>query len=94
MAESATVHIVRKLPIEVQAVSIANPGQLETIADWCGGQVVYRGEGDHCQPAEITISTTEGPMTVGPGWWIIKGVENEFYPCKASVFDKTYEVLS
>lgn len=25
--------------------------------------------------------------------WIIKGVEGEFYPCKPSIFDKTYEPL-
>ena len=26
-----------------------------------------------------------------PGWWFIRGVEGEFYPCKPSVFAATYE---
>lgn len=26
-----------------------------------------------------------------PGDWIIKGIKGEFYPCKADVFEATYE---
>ena len=29
----------------------------------------------------------QGPV----GWWIIKGVENEFYACEPAIFEKTYE---
>lgn len=37
------------------------------------------------------IDTLEGPHVVIPGDWIIKGVAGEFYPCKAEIFEKTYE---
>ena len=37
------------------------------------------------------IDTLEGGHTVCPGDWIITGVEGEQYPCKNSVFVKTYE---
>ncbi len=37
------------------------------------------------------ISTLEGLMAVRPGDWIITGVEGEHYPCKDSIFRKTYE---
>jgi hypothetical protein len=37
------------------------------------------------------IETLEGDMTASPGWWIIKGVHGEFYPCKSAVFEATYE---
>jgi len=30
-------------------------------------------------------------MIANVGDWIIKGVEGEFYPCKPSIFEKTYE---
>lgn len=30
-------------------------------------------------------------VVAAPGWWIIKGVKNEIYPCEPSVFDATYE---
>ena len=37
------------------------------------------------------LKTLEGWHIVCPGDYIIKGVEGEFYPCKPSIFDKTYE---
>ena len=40
------------------------------------------------------IRTLEGDMRVLPGDWIIKGIEGEFYPCKSSIFEMTYEELS
>ena len=27
-----------------------------------------------------------------PGDWMIQGVEGELYPCKPSIFEKTYEL--
>lgn len=36
------------------------------------------------------INTLEGTMEVAVGDWIIKGIEGEFYPCKPSIFAKTY----
>lgn len=39
----------------------------------------------------FSIPTLEGDMHVGPGDYIIKGVADEFYPCKADIFRKTYE---
>lgn len=41
----------------------------------------------------LVIMTLEGPMTVKPGWWVIKGVAGEFYPCDPDIFDKTYEFI-
>ena len=42
---------------------------------------------------EQGITTLEGFMMVSPGDWIITGVEGELYPCKPSIFEKTYEQL-
>jgi hypothetical protein len=39
------------------------------------------------------IDTLEGGHIVCPGDWIITGVKNEFYPCKADVFMQTYEAV-
>lgn len=39
----------------------------------------------------IIISTLEGDMRCDIGDWIIKGINNEFYPCKNDIFEKTYE---
>lgn len=37
------------------------------------------------------IDTLEGGHIVCPCDWIITGIEGEYYPCKPSVFEKTYE---
>jgi hypothetical protein len=41
----------------------------------------------------LTIKTLEGNMTANIGDWIIKGVNGEYYPCKPSVFEQTYELI-
>ena len=39
----------------------------------------------------LVISTLEGDMTASPDDWIIKGVKDEFYPCKPDIFAATYD---
>lgn len=41
--------------------------------------------------ASESVKTLEGTMTCGVGDWMITGVEGEQYPCKDSIFRKTYE---
>ena len=38
----------------------------------------------------LVIDTLEGKMIASVGDFVIKGVEGEFYPCKPSIFHKTY----
>ncbi len=40
----------------------------------------------------LIISTYEGDMKAMPGDWVLRGVEGEFYPCKQSVIDKSYDI--
>lgn len=40
---------------------------------------------------KVVIQTLEGVMQGDVGDWIIKGVKGEFYPCKDSIFQLTYE---
>ena len=40
------------------------------------------------------IPTLEGDMYASLGDYIIKGVNGEFYPCKPSIFAKTYEEVT
>lgn len=39
----------------------------------------------------LYINTLEGRMTAQIGDYIIKGVQDEFYPCKPDIFEATYE---
>jgi len=44
--------------------------------------------------AQIRVHTLEGIMAALEDFWIIRGTEGEFYPCKSSVFDRKYEKVS
>ncbi len=46
------------------------------------------------QRMAIVIHTLEGDMSAELGDWIIKGVKGEFYPCKADIFELTYEPVA
>ena len=39
----------------------------------------------------MSIVTLEGTMIANLGDYIIKGIKNEIYPCKADIFEATYE---
>lgn len=39
----------------------------------------------------IKIPTLEGVMEANKGDYIIRGVAGEFYPCRADIFEATYE---
>lgn len=41
----------------------------------------------------MVIATLEGVMQVKAGDYVIRGVKGEFYPCRADIFEETYEVV-
>lgn len=43
---------------------------------------------------EVVIETLEGDMIASPGDYIIKGVKEEFYPCKPDIFEATYDITA
>lgn len=83
----------RKKPIEVEAVQLVGLENADEILEWVcdnGGhaELVY---GPLADWLGVSIFTLEGTMEAAPGWWVVRGVEGEFCPCKPSVFDATYE---
>lgn len=42
-------------------------------------------------PGHILIHTTTSVMRVFTGWFVVRGVEGEFYPCTASAFSASHE---
>lgn len=79
----------RKKPIVIEAMQNI-VGMAESITAWMADYCVTpRWE----NPALI-IPTLEGDMKAERGDWIIKGVKNEFYPCKPEIFEATYEKVA
>lgn len=76
----------RKKPVEIQAIR------------WDGTNFVDMLrfiEGDLAkQNSDLYIPTLEGEMVARPGDWIIRGVADEFYPCKPDIFEATYEPVT
>lgn len=88
--EVALQFVKRRIPIEAEQFWEYNG---ERLAKWCGGRFIT-----NTKPSDPTdesyyleIPTLEGVMRANVGDYIIKGVRGEFYPCKASIFEETYE---
>jgi len=95
----------RKKPIVIEAVQVAQAahngktwsGSLfegDLLPQWLEGALnngtvaVRPGERGY---ALLAIKAPEGTMLAEPGDWIIRGVKGELYPCKADIFEATYE---
>lgn len=48
---------------------------------------------DHGKLIGLEIKTLEGIMLANIGDYIIKGINDEIYPCKPDIFEKTYEPI-
>lgn len=84
----------RKRPVEVEAMQMN--GQTLVIVDWLAANGAVYDTWTHPTDSSkdcIFIETLEGRMCAWPGWWIIRGVKGEFYPCADDVFQKTYEAV-
>jgi len=88
------IKIYRKKPIAVETLEW-------TGEDDCWGELLCWIEATdtkrsfiHSKNKNLIIGTLEGDMTASVGDIIIKGVDNEFYPCKPDIFAKTYEEVN
>jgi hypothetical protein len=84
-----SVERFRKRPIVIEALRYTGDSaeMRAAVREFVDANIDERGGG-------LRIETTEGWLTVSSGDWIIRGVEGEFYPCKPSVFDATYEPVA
>lgn len=88
----------RKKPVVVEAIQWTG-SNLEEIRNFVGNDLIenYIKHFDIERTlikqtlAGIAINTLEGTIIVNYGDYIIKGVNNEFYPCKPDIFKQTYE---
>ena len=89
----------RTKPVVIEAMQWPEEGRREyesvcqraNIHRWVNGNggkttVVYEASDVYA-----AIVTLEGKMRISSGDWVIRGVKGEFYPCKADIFEATYE---
>lgn len=87
----------RKKPVVVEAFLLNERGLVGEDWFWDAvtkNDIITHDFGKHCpNQAWCEIMTLEGVMTAKAGDYIILGVNGEIYPCKADIFQKTYEVI-
>jgi hypothetical protein len=83
----------RKRPVEVEAMRVPFSTDDRELEYW-GRLSAWLGPGgpwEIVDGGQVAIKTLEGTMVANPGDWIIRGIQNELYPCKPDIFDQTYE---
>lgn len=85
----------RKKPVEIEAMLY--DGSMESqraIVNWSNG-IVSGWNGDPAKVGNggyyLRVETFEGTIKARAGDWIIKGILDEFYPCRPDIFAATYE---
>jgi len=74
-----------KKPVIIEAIQWTGNNSLDVVEFCEGPERKYTFKGD-----ALFIHTLEGSMRASVNDYIIKGVDNEFYPCKPQIFEKTY----
>lgn len=81
----------RKKPVVIEAVQWDGDNFIE-LSRWAhanlhpAADLIITGNSD-C----LMVRTIEGILHASLGDWIIRGVKNEYYPCKPDIFEATYE---
>lgn len=76
-----------KKPVTIEAVQLTDSNHSEII-QWLSS---YDVESYTLNSSELYIKTLEGVMKANVGDYIIKGVKDEFYPCREDIFKMTYD---
>jgi hypothetical protein len=78
-----------KKPVVVEAVQWTgnNRGEIFKFV----GSMCYFSVHKGNTPELLHIKTLEGEMLASIGDYIIKGIKDEFYPCKPDIFKLTYD---
>ena len=79
-----------KRPVKVDAFRLSHIMDIKYTPVWFSHAVVSETAIEDFVSGGFFIKTLEGEMFADVGDWIIRGVEGEIYPCKDSIFKKTY----
>jgi hypothetical protein len=86
----------RKKPIVIEAIRLEgiDTASLHPIAtEFAKDEWGITVQPDPIRPC-IHVKTLEGVMCCNVGDWLIRGIAGELYPCKAHIFETTYEEVA
>ena len=86
----------RKKPVVIEAFKLNERGLVGEDWFWdavSNNEIITHNFGkSYTEPAWCEIKTLEGILIAKAGDYIIKGVKGEVYPCRADIFELTYEL--
>ena len=85
------MHKYRKKPVEIEAIQWTGDNRDEI---WKFCSMAYFNTDVATGDLSLMIQTLEGSMQASIGDYIIKGVKDEFYPCKPDIFELTYDKVT
>lgn len=85
------MHKYRKKPVEIEALQWTGDNRDEI---WKFCSMAYFNTDVATGDLSLMIQTLEGSMQASIGDYIIKGVKDEFYPCKPDIFKLTYDKVT
>lgn len=78
-----------KKPIQVEALELTEGMLPREIRKFYPEAVTMRHPDTGA--LSVIIKTLEGPVTAGPGYFIVKGVAGEYWPVRPDIFHQTYD---
>ena len=79
-----------KKPVSIEAIQLTTSNH-SNIMQWLSSYNVESYTLKSIDFPGLYIKTLEGVMEANVGDYIIKGVKNEFYPCREDIFKMTYD---
>lgn len=80
----------RKKPVVIEAVRWDGPPGIDILTAF-GAHVEPDGDWSQDFTLRVWVEPERSWVRCPVGFWIIKGVKDEFYPCDPEVFAATYE---
>ena len=77
----------RKKPVVVEALQWTGNNTKEVLS-FAWPYVEYRE-----RYKDLLVCLEAGELCVEPGDYIVKGIDDKFYPCKPDIFAATYELV-
>lgn len=79
-----------KRPVECEALKINGFGDFHRAEKW----ITENGGKAQALTDRVTIITIDGNIAdVFEGWYVVRGITGEFYPCRADIFEASHQAL-
>lgn len=83
----------RTKPFEIEAVQFTGDNEQE-LYGFCGWEFAVLPEKFHgTHTAQVHVKHHNVWAMVKPGDWIVRGQDDEFYPCDPEIFEAKYEAV-